>query len=116
MKHDPEDPFGWPPTDAGGAPHPLPGDIPESSTPEPDAPPTGPSASLVPPPKQPPTALAAPALPPPPPRLPSLRWQERRVYIAGSFDLLAVVNRVLDTLDTVGDTIAEAAGIRARNG
>lgn len=45
-----------------------------------------------------------------------MRWEERRVYIGGSFDLIAVVNRVLDTLDTVGDTIAEAAGIRARNG
>ena len=115
MKHDPEDPFGWPPTDAGGTSQPIPGESPVSSTPEPDAPSTEPSASLVPPPKLPPTALAAPALPPPPPRLPPMRWEERRIYIAGSFDLLAVINRVLDTLDTVGDTIADVAGIRARN-
>ena len=114
MKNESEDQFSWPPTEPGQESRPFPVEGPGASTPEPDVPPTEPAAALVPPPKLPPTALAAPALPPPPPRLPPMRWEERRVYIAGSFDLLAVVNRVLDTLDTVGDTIAEVAGIRAR--
>lgn len=112
MKHDAEDPFAWPPADAGGASRPLHGEVsPEQSSGESDTtPPTEPSTSVVPPSRLPPTALSAPALPPP------VRWEERRVVIGSSFDLLAVVNRVLDTLDVVGDTIAEAAGIRARNG
>lgn len=83
--------------------------------PEEPAPLTEPSGALVPPPRVPGTALAAATEPPSPPRLPPAQWERRRVTIAGSFDLIAVVNRVLDTLDVVGDNIAEAAGIRPRN-
>lgn len=119
MKHDPEDPFGPPPGDTGSGGWPRPDEIqgnPPSST-EPDpAPPTEPSGALMPPPKPPVTALAALPVPPPPPRPPAHHWRERRVIIGGSFDLLVAVNRVLDTLDEVGDRIAEAAGIRARGG
>lgn len=119
MKHDPEGPFGPTPGDTDGSTWPKPDEIqgmPSSSTdPEPSLP-TEPSGALVPPPKPPVTALAAPAVPPLPPRPPAHHWRERRVIIGGSFDLLAAVNRVLDTLDEVGDRIAEAAGIRARGG
>ncbi len=116
MTHDPEDPFGWPPAESGAASRPTPADAAGPTSPEPEeSPPTEPSAALVPPPKLPPAAVAAAALPPPPPRLPPTRWEQRRITV-GSFDLIAVVNRVLDTLDVVGDNIAEAAGIRPRNG
>ena len=120
MKHDPEDPFGWPPSEAAGAAHSVPDERPGSAA-EPDPPPpTEPAGALVPPPKVPGTALSAPAVPPPPPHRPQSgrvrSWEEHRVVIGGSFDLLATINRVLDTLDVVGDTIAHAAGVRPRDG
>lgn len=119
MIHDPEDPFGPPSGSAqagSGTPPDAKPEAPSSFPADPGIPPTEPSAALVPPPKPPRTALAAPAVPPPPPRPPAHHWRERRVVIGGSFDLVAAVNRVLDTLDDVGDRIAEAAGFRARGG
>ena len=76
----------------------------EDFTPE-----TQPSGSLVPPDKKPPTAVGAATSPPPPP-LPALRSARaaRRMSI-GVF-----VERVLDTLDLLGDTIASAAGLRSQ--
>ena len=62
------------------------------------------SGALVPPPTHPPSALAIAA--PLPPR----RWEDD-VLDAG--DLLArAIDRTLDTLDNVGDSIAAAVGLR----
>ena len=74
----------------------------EEFTPE-----TEPSGSLVPPIKVPPTAIATSASPPPPPRpaFPRIRAPERMTI--GAF-----VEKVLDTLDSVGDSIARVAGLR----
>jgi len=75
----------------------------EDMTPE-----TEPECGLVPPIRRPPTAVAAAASPPPPrpPMLP--RMPRSSVPFIG-----AMVERVLDTLDLLGDTIASAAGIRS---
>ena len=117
MKHDPEDPFGWPTPDVPESTRPAPGAPPVTGSAEPEGiPPTDPAGALVPPPKVPGTALAAAAEPPPPERVRVESREERRLVIGGKFDLIATVNRVLDTLDVVGDTIAHVTGIRARNG
>jgi hypothetical protein len=63
-----------------------------------------PSGALVPPPVHPPTALATVAPLPPRPR-DDVATDARAL-------LERVVTRTLDTLDTVGDTIAEAVGLR----
>jgi hypothetical protein len=68
---------------------------------------TEPAGSLVPPSKHPPTAVGAASSPPPPPQAPLSRV--RRLDWTSLGD---IVERVLDTLDVVGDTIARAAGIR----
>ena len=115
MNHDPNDPLGWTPSeniaDQGSSQ--------ASSSEEALPPPTEPAGALVPPPKTPVTALSTAAEPPsPPPKLPAARWgstireSRRAIVVGGSFDLIAAVNRVLDTLDVVGDRIAEVAGIR----
>jgi len=63
-----------------------------------------PSGALVPTPLQPSTALAAPS-----PSLP--RWDDEDVVAARDF-VARVVRRTFDALDTVGDSIAEAVGLR----
>ncbi len=72
---------------------------------------TEPSGALVPPPKVPRTALAT--LPEPvPPRLPfrSLRGSASRGSLPELFGKLLA--GALDTLDSVGDAVAHALGIR----
>jgi len=69
---------------------------------------TQPSGALVPPPRIPPTAVATAApMPPRPPRphRPSLR----RNPLTG---LRTLVDTVLDELDSVGDRVAAALGLR----
>ena len=61
-----------------------------------------PSGALVPPPSYPPTALATAA--PLPPR------REDTIDVRTVF--ARVVDRTLDTLDSVGDSIAQAVGLR----
>lgn len=63
-----------------------------------------PSGALVPPPVSPTTALATAA--PLPPR----RWEDDAIEVRGLVE--RVIDRTLDTLDSVGDTIAEAVGLR----
>jgi hypothetical protein len=70
---------------------------------------TEPRGALVPPPTHPPTAVAAAS--DPPPRLPRVRSSRRLRAPAGLF---AVVERVLDLVDSVADRVADAAGLRAR--
>ena len=66
---------------------------------------TQPSGALVPPPQVPPGALVTSAPPPPPPsREPTITLSTR-----GLRDL---VNAALDELDSLGDRIADAAGLR----
>jgi len=62
-----------------------------------------PSGALVPPPRNPPTAIATAA--PLPPR------NEPRIVRRGS-GFRGLVETALDTIDTLGDTIAEAVGLR----
>jgi len=64
-----------------------------------------PSGALVPPPSYPSTALATSA--PLPPR----RWHDDDVIAARDF-FTRVVQRTFDALDTVGDSIATAVGLR----
>ena len=71
----------------------------EERVPEPE-----PRSALVPPPVHPPTALAAAA--PLQPR----RWNDDVIEARGVFS--RAVDRALDALDTVGDSIAEAVGLR----
>lgn len=71
----------------------------EERVPEPE-----PRGALVPPPVHPPTALATAA--PLPPR----RWADDAIESRGV--LSRAVDRALDALDTVGDSIAEAVGLR----
>jgi hypothetical protein len=62
------------------------------------------SGTLVPPPSHPPSALAIAA--PVPPR----RWEDDALDVR---DFLArTIERTLDTLDNVGDSIAAAVGLR----
>ena len=63
-----------------------------------------PAGALVPPPVHPPTALATAAPLPPRP------WHEDAIDARGVIE--RAVNRALDALDTVGDSIAEAVGLR----
>ena len=71
----------------------------DARLPEPES-----SGALVPPPSHPPTALATAA--PLPPR----RWEDDALDVR---DFLArTVERTLDTLDNVGDSIAAAVGLR----
>jgi hypothetical protein len=63
-----------------------------------------PSGALVPPPVHPPTALAA-ATP-----LPPRRWDDDVAEASGV--LQRAFNGALDALDRVGDSIAEAVGLR----
>ena len=65
---------------------------------------TEPGAALVPPPVHPPTALAAAA--PLRPR----RWDDEVIEARGVLE--RAVDRALDALDSVGDSIAEAVGLR----
>ena len=71
----------------------------EEGRPEPQ-----PCGALVPPPVHPPTALATAAPLPPRP------WHDDAIEARGVLE--RTVNRALDALDTVGDTIAEAVGLR----
>ena len=64
-----------------------------------------PSGALVPPPIYPSTALATSA--PLPPR----RWEDDDVVAARDF-FARLVRRTFDALDTVGDSIASAVGLR----
>ena len=64
-----------------------------------------PSGALVPPPVHPPTALAAAA--PLPPR----RWDDDDLIEARDL-LRRAVDRALDALDDVGDSVARAVGLR----
>ena len=64
-----------------------------------------PAGALVPPPVHPPTALATAA--PLPPR----RWADDELADARGL-VTRVVNRALDALDSVGDSIAEVVGLR----
>jgi hypothetical protein len=66
---------------------------------------TEPTGALVPPPPMPSTALAA-ATP-----LPPRRWDDEDVIAARDF-FARVVRRTFDALDTVGDSIASAVGLR----
>ena len=65
---------------------------------------TEPSGALVPPPPHPPTALATAA--PLPPR----RWEDDAIDARNV--LVRAVERTLDALDQVGDSIAAAVGLR----
>ncbi|HEV7992645.1 MAG TPA: hypothetical protein VGP25_12525 [Gemmatimonadaceae bacterium] len=65
---------------------------------------TEPSGALVPPPRTPPTALATAA--PLPPRLPSGAIASREGFFRD------LVRSTLDSLDTLGDSIAGAIGLR----
>jgi len=65
---------------------------------------TEPSGALVPPPTDPPTALATAA--PLPPR----RWEDDAIEARNV--LVRAVERTLDALDRVGDSIADAVGLR----
>ena len=65
---------------------------------------TEPSGALVPPPTHPPTALATAA--PLPPR----RWEDDAIEARNV--LVRAVERTLDALDRVGDSIADAVGLR----
>jgi hypothetical protein len=67
-----------------------------------------PGGQLVPPPRNPPTALAL-ATPPPPPMREEI-WRSDRSDVVRRFR--AAVNVVLDRVDDVADTIAEAIGMR----
>ncbi len=71
----------------------------EERIPEPE-----PSGALVPPPVHPPTAIATAA--PLPPR----RWDDDVIEARGVLE--RAVNRALDALDSVGDSIAGAVGLR----
>ena len=71
----------------------------EERIPEPE-----PTGALVPPPVHPPTALATAA--PLPPR----RWDDDVIEARGVLE--RAVNRALDALDSVGDSIAGAVGLR----
>ena len=71
----------------------------EERIPEPE-----PTGALVPPPVHPPTALATAA--PLPPR----RWDDDVSEARGVLE--RAVNRALDALDSVGDSIAGAVGLR----
>ena len=64
---------------------------------------TQPDGALTPPPRVPPNAVATSAPIPPRPQLPARRKQ---------FNLRAMVNGVLDRLDTLGDGIAALVGLR----
>jgi hypothetical protein len=68
-----------------------------------------PGGQLVPPPRNPPTALAL-STPPPPPPLREEIWRSDRSDLVRRFR--AAVNVVLDGVDDVADTIAEAIGMR----
>ena len=62
------------------------------------------SGALVPPPSHPPTALAAAA------SIPPRRWEDD---VFDARDLLGrTIERTLDALDQVGDSIASAVGLR----
>ena len=63
-----------------------------------------PSGALVPPPVHPPTALAA-AVP-----LPPRRWDDDVAEARGVLE--RAIDRALDALDSAGDRIAEAVGLR----
>ena len=71
----------------------------EERIPEPE-----PSGALVPPPEHPSTAIATAA--PLPPR----RWDDDVIEARGLLE--RAVDRALDALDSVGDSIAEAVGLR----
>jgi hypothetical protein len=64
-----------------------------------------------PPPNEPPTAVGASAEdPPPPPRRSVEPW--RRPAWRPDVDLARLASDILDTLDSVGDRIAEGLGLR----
>ena len=63
-----------------------------------------PSGALVPPPTYPPSALA-PAAP-----LPPRRWADAAIDARGL--VVRAIDRTLDALDQVGDSIAAAVGLR----
>ena len=71
-----------------------------------------PRGALVPPDRRPPTALGTDT--PEPPRPPRQHWQrhmERTINIGP--DLKAAMNKVLDAVDRVAETIAVELGIRS---
>ncbi len=69
---------------------------------------TEPSGALVPPPRVPPTAVAL-ATPDPPPLRPS-----RVPYLRRTGSVAQFVQRTLDAVDELADTVAEGLGLRAR--
>jgi hypothetical protein len=75
-------------------------------------PPTEPLGDQPPPPHDPPTAVGASAEdPPPPPRRRSVEpWRRPGWRLEGGLARLA--GEILDTLDSVGDRIAEGLGLR----
>ncbi len=74
--------------------------MPEDMTPD-----TEPAGNLVPPVHPPATAVGVPDMPPLRPMLPRMRR-------AAPPALVAALERVLDVLDDIGDSIARVAGIR----
>jgi hypothetical protein len=66
-------------------------------------PPTQPEGALTPPPRVPPNALATAELPPRPPKATTR---------SGPLTLTRLLNGALDQLDSIGDRIAEAVGLR----
>jgi hypothetical protein len=65
-----------------------------------------PTGALVPPPVPPSTALAAPE------SLPPRRWAEDDDLVEARRLIRRAVDRALNALDTAGDSIAEAVGLR----
>ena len=135
MHQPPDDPFGWPPAEKAGEPtpgshspraepahdpfmRPVPPDEPAMSNaarPAADHPPSPEPAAR---PPEPPPAPQAPApgrtlSAPTPPIAPMPA--SRQLPAGRRVDVIGLVNRVLDTLDTVGDRIAAIAGIRPPN-
>lgn len=108
MSHRPDDSPGHPPMHEGSDAFPAP---PPSGPPAGEAPgpPSHPEAAGAPMPPSAPAAAVSP-VPPRPPTAP-LPASRRLPASTRGFDLLVVINRVLDTLDVVGDRIAEVARI-----
>ena len=72
-------------------------------------PPTAPEGDRPPPPNDPPTAVGASAEDPPPRR--SVQpWRPRGLFPEGG--LAGLASQIFDTLDRVGDRIAEGLGLR----
>jgi hypothetical protein len=85
-------------------------DLPDWLSPD-YTPPTAPEGDQPPPPNEPPTAVGASAEDPsPPPRHSVQPWRRPGLFPEGGLAQLAT--QILDTLDNVGDRIAEGLGLR----